>query len=151
MIIYIGSDHRGFRLKESLKEFLTESGYTVNDMGNDHYDENDDFVDFVQPVAQKVTADLYNSKGIVICGSGVGADIVANRFPDIRAALSFSPDQAMASRNDDDANVLVLPADFVELEEAKKIVSVWLQTSFSGEERHKRRIQKIEELGNSIN
>lgn len=146
MIIYIGSDHRGFQLKESLKEFLTESGYTVNDMGNDHYDENDNFVDFSKAVAQKVTADLFNSKGIVICGSGVGVDIVANRFPSIRSAFAFSPDQAMASRNDDDANVLAIAADFIGLDQAKKIVGVWLQTPFSNEEHYKKRIQAINEL-----
>lgn len=146
MIIYIGADHRGFQLKETLKTFLTESGYTVEDMGNDHYDENDSYVDFTKAVAKKVAADLYNSKGIVICGSGVGVDIVSNKFPSIRSALVFSPDQAMASRNDDNANVLALAADFIDLEHIKKIVGVWLQTPFSEDERHKKRLQAIDEL-----
>ncbi len=151
MILYIGADHRGYELKKALKKFLNDSGYTVKDVGNDNYDENDDYVDFAKHVAEKVTADLYNSKGIVICGSGVGVDIVSNRFPQIRSALVFSPDQAMASRNDDDTNVLALTADFLGFEDIKKIVSVWLQASFSGEERHKRRIEKIRNLGNTIN
>jgi len=146
MIIYIGADHRGFQLKEALKQSLIDNGYTVNDVGNSSYDESDSFVDFSSAVAQKVTADLYNSKGVVICGSGVGVDIVANRFPSIRCALGFSPDQAMASRSDDDANVLAIAADFVDLEQAKKIVGIWLQTPFSEEERYKTRIQAISEL-----
>lgn len=149
MIIYIGADHRGFQLKAALKKFLEESGYTVNDMGNNHYDEGDDFVDFAMLVVKKVGADLFNSKGILICGSGVGVDIVANRFSGIRSALVSSPDQAMASRTDDDTNVLSLAADFTDFEQVKKIVSVWLQTPFSDEENHKRRIAKIRDLGNS--
>jgi len=146
MILYIGADHRGFELKEALKQFLKDNGYSVTDMGAVGYDEGDDFVDFARLVAEKVSADIRNSKGILICGSGVGVDIVANRFPDIRSVLAFSADQAMASRNDDDANVLSLPADFMELEQAKKIVSVWLQTPFSNEEDHKRRIEKIRNI-----
>lgn len=146
MILYIGADHRGFELKEALKQFLKDNGYSVTDMGAGGYDEGDDFVDFARLVAEKVSSDIRNSKGILICGSGVGVDIVANRFPDIRSVLAFSADQAMASRNDDDANVLSLPADFMELEQAKKIVSVWLQTPFSNEEDHKRRIEKIRNI-----
>lgn len=150
MILYIGADHRGFQLKEALKKFLVESGYTVNDMGNSHYDEDDDFVDFARLVVGKIGADLYNSRGILICGSGVGVDIAANRFSDIRSALVCSPDQAMASRNDDDTNVLSIAADFTDFEQAKKIVSVWLQTPYSDEEDHKRRIAKLRDLGSSI-
>ena len=146
MIIYIGADHRGFQLKEALKNFLVESGYTVNDMGNNHYDEGDDFVDFARLVIGKVSADLTNSKGILICGSGVGMDIVANRFSGIRSALVSSPDQAMASRNDDDANILSLAADFTDFELVKKIASVWLQTPFSDTEDHKRRLSKIRDI-----
>ena len=153
MILYIGADHRGFKLKGELKSFLEESGYTVSDVGNTVYDENDDYPDYAKQVAEKVTADIFEreSKGILICGSGVGMDIVANRFSQIRSVLAFSPDHAMASRNEDDANVLSIPADFIGVEQAKKIVSAWLQTSFSGEERYKRRIKKTQDLGNSIN
>ncbi len=150
MILYIGADHGGFELKELLKKFLKDSGYTVNDMGNDHYDENDDYPDFAKFVAGKVTADLYNSKGILICKSGVGVDIVANRYPEIRSVLATSPDHAMASRRDEDTNVLSLAAEYLDPERAKQIVSAWLQESFSDEERHKRRLEKVREIGNSI-
>ena len=149
MILYLGADHRGFQLKETIKEFLKEGGYTINDMGATAYDEADDFVDFAKYVAKKVEADSM-SKGILICGSGVGMDVAANKFTNIRAALAFSSDQAMASRTDDDANILVLASDFIDEENAKKIVSIWLQTPFSGEERYKRRIEKLRDLGNSI-
>lgn len=148
MIIYIGADHRGFNLKEKLKPFLTNKGYTVADRGNNFYDEADDYPDFAGLVAQEVAQDPDNRRGILICGSGIGVDIVANKFPRIRSALANNPDQALSSRNDVDANILCLPADFLDEEQAKKILSVWLQTPFSGEERHKRRIQKISEIEN---
>ena len=146
MIIYIGADHRGFKLKEALKRFLQESGYTVSDLGNTQYFEGDDYPDFAKLVAQKVSADPQNSRGIVICGAGVGVDIVANKFPNIRSALGFHPDQVVEARSNDDVNVLALAADFLEEDEAKKIVSVWLQTPFDGDERDKRRIEKIRQI-----
>ncbi len=146
MIIYIGADHRGFKLKETLKKFLQESGYTVSDLGNTQYFEGDDYPDFAKLVAQKVSADALNSRGILICGSGVGVDVVANKFPNVRSALGFSPDQVVEARSDDDVNVLALAADFLEEAEAKKIVSVWLQTPFDGDERDKRRIEKIRQI-----
>lgn len=146
MIIYIGADHRGFKLKEVLKQFLQESGYTVSDLGNTQYFEGDDYPDFAKLVAQKVSADPLNGRGIVICGSGVGVDVVANKFPNIRSALGFHPDQVVEARSNDDVNVLSLAADFLEEDEAKKIVSVWLQTPFDGDERDKRRIEKIRQI-----
>jgi len=149
MIIYLGADHRGFNLKESIKKLLDESGYTVEDVGAESYDERDDYPDFAKYVGQKVDVDV-NSKGVLVCGSGVGMDAAVNKFTNVRGALCFSPDQAMASRNDDDANVLILAADFTDEETAKKIASIWLQTSFSGEDRHKRRIAKVRDIGNSI-
>ena len=146
MTIFIGADHRGFELKEKLKQFLSNKGYTVMDKGNDHYDETDDYPDFASLVAQEVAEDPDNRRGILICGSGVGIDVVANKFSRVRSALANNSDQAFSSRNDVDANVLCLAADFLDEEEAKKILSVWLQTPFSKEERHKRRLRKISEI-----
>jgi len=148
MIIYIASDHRGFRLKETVKAYLIRSGYTVHDLGNDHYDENDDYPDFAIKVAEKISKDSLNNKGILLCGSGIGVDIVANKFKNVRSSLVFSPDHAYMARNHDDVNVLSLPATYLEDEEAKKIVSVWLQTPFSSEEQYKRRLDKIKKLEN---
>jgi len=146
MIIYIGADHRGFKLKETLKRFLQESGYTVGDLGNAQYFEGDDYPDFAKLVAEKVSADARSGRGIVICGSGVGVDVVANKFPNIRSALGFHPDQVVEARSNDDVNILSLAADFLEEDQAKKIVSVWLQTPFDGDERDKRRIEKIRQI-----
>lgn len=144
MIIYIASDHRGFKLKEALKNFLKANGYTIEDLGNDHLDNEDDYPDFAAKVAKIISEDYYNERrGIVLCGSGAGVDIVANKFPRVRSVLAISPDQASISRNDDDTNVLSLAADFIEENQAKKIVSVWLQSPFSGEAKHKRRVDKI--------
>ncbi|NCN53063.1 RpiB/LacA/LacB family sugar-phosphate isomerase [Candidatus Wolfebacteria bacterium] len=146
MLIYIGADHKGFKLKEALRDSLNESGYEVVDVGNVVYDENDDYPDFASLVARKVSLDPENSRGILICGSGVGMSVVANRYQNVRAALVSTPDQAMASKNDDNANVLVFSSDFVTENEAIKILTVWMQTPFSEEERHKRRLDKLANL-----
>lgn len=146
MLIYIGADHRGFKLKESLKIYLKESGYEVIDVGNTEYDENDDYSDFAALVARKISMDPENSRGVLFCGSGVGVDIVANKYKNVRSALVATPDQAMASRHDDNANILSLAADFLTEEDVKQILSVWLKTEFSGDERYCRRLAKIEKI-----
>lgn len=146
MLIYIGADHRGFALKQILKSYIGSVGYEVIDMGNDKMDENDDYPEFAVRVAREVSKDTSLGKGILLCGSGVGTDIVANKFRNVRCSLCFSPNQAMAAKNDDDANVLSIPADFVDEDIAKKIVAVWLQTKFDGADRHVRRVKKIEGL-----
>ena len=150
MLIYIGADHRGFALKQILKSYIGNVGYEVVDMGADVMNENDDYPEFAVKVAKEVSRDPSLGKGIVICGSGVGMDIVSNKFRNVRCSLCFSADQAMAVRNDNDANILSLPADFLDEDAAKKIVAVWLRTKFDGEERHSRRIKKIEELEEKI-
>ncbi len=146
MLIYIGADHRGFQLKETLKKFLKDQGYEVVDVGNDHYDENDDYPDFAKLVSRAVSQDTLTRRGILICGSGVGMDIAANKFKGIRSASVSSPDQAYSSRNDDDTNILSLAADFLAEDDAKKILSTWLVTPFSNQENFNRRLQKISEL-----
>ena len=146
MVIYIGADHRGFELKEYLKNFLKNKGFEVVDVGNDHLDENDDYPDFAEKVAVKVNQDYENARGVLICGSSVGVDVVANKFMKVRSALVANPDQAFDSRNDDDANVLALAANYLALEDAQKILTVWLSTPFSGDPHHLRRIQKIVQL-----
>ena len=146
MLIYIGADHRGFQLKETLKTYLKGSGYEVVDVGNDQYVAGDDYPDFAALAARKVSLDPENSRGVLICGSGVGVDVAANKFKNVRSALVMNSGQASASRNDDNTNVLSLAADYLNEEEAQKIISTWLKTSFSGEERHARRLKKIEDL-----
>ena len=149
MLIYIGADHRGFQLKESLKNFLESQEYEVVDVGNDKFDEDDDYPDFAVLVAKQVSQDAINRRGILICGSGAGVDITANKFNGIRSVLAINAKQAQKSRSDDDTNVLSLAADFISEEEAVKILDLWLKTPFSGEEKHKRRIAKINEIENN--
>jgi ribose 5-phosphate isomerase B len=146
MIIYIGADHRGFNIKESLKADLAVQGYEVHDVGSKLYDEHDDYPDFAKEVARKVSEFYETSRGILICGSGVGVDIVANKFPNVRSALAISTDQIYDARHDDDVNVLCLAADFTQEDDAKKMLQVFLSTSFSRDERFLRRIQKISEI-----
>jgi RpiB/LacA/LacB family sugar-phosphate isomerase len=146
MIVYLGADHRGFNLKEQIKTFLKSEGYETNDMGAEALLQDDDYFDYAKMVAEKISMDPEKSRGILFCSSGIGMDIAANKFSRVRSVLAISPDHAMTSRNDNDANVLSLAADFLDLETAKKIVSVWLQTPFSGDERHKRRIEKLNNI-----
>jgi len=151
MLIYVGADHRGFHLKEVLKEYLKKSGYEVVDVGNDQLVPGDDYPDFAALAARKVSMDPVNSRGILVCGSGVGMDIVANKFSHVRSVLAMNPDQVMASRNDDDTNVLCFGADHIEEADAKRIVGAWLPTKFSEEERFQRRLKKIEDIENRRN
>ena len=144
-MIYLGADHRGFQLKEEIKKFLAEKKYEFEDMGNFAYDPNDDYTDFAKLVAQKVAEKPEERKGVLICGSGVGVDITANKFNGVRSALADDIATAKQSREHDDANVLSLPANEVGFELAKQILETWLTTAFSNGEKYKRRIDKMEQ------
>lgn len=144
-MIYLGGDHRGFELKERLKIRLIDEGFKVTDLGNDHLDPNDDYVDFAQKVAE-ATSQLAENRGIILCGSGVGVDMVANKVDGVRSALVFDVARAKQAREHEDANVLSLPADTLDEETAWEIVKVFLETPFSGGVRHIRRLEKIEEV-----
>lgn len=141
MEIAIGADHRGLELKNKLRVWLTEQGYEVSDVGAQEYDKNDDYPDYAFQVAQRIKD---RQLGIVVCGSGVGMAVAANKVPGVRAALIHDAALAKAAKNDDDINVLALGSDFIGLEKAKEVVKTWLETKFSGEERHTRRMHKIE-------
>lgn len=145
-MIYLATDHRGFVLKEVIKKSLIEQGIAVEDIGALAYDRSDDYVDFAAVAAAKIAENPAEHRGIFICGSGHGMDIVANKFRGIRAALCWNTREAEQSRRDDDANVLVLAADAADAAQAQEIVSLWLATPFSGEDRHIRRLKKIEEI-----
>jgi ribose 5-phosphate isomerase B len=142
-MIFLAADHRGFDLKEYLKDSLRRQGREVFDVGGEILDKNDDYVDFAKTGSEKVQTDLKTNKGIFICGSGHGMDMAANKHNGIRAALAFNEDVAKQSRSHEDSNVLVLAADWLSKDEAQKIVDIWLDTAFSGEERHQRRLEKI--------
>lgn len=140
-MIYIGSDHRGFRLKEEINKWLETQHYEFRDLGAKSYDKDDDYPDIAIKVSEMVAID--GVRGILVCGSGAGAAIAANKVKGIRAGLCTSEKQAKASRNDDDINVLCLSSDAVSVEDNIKIVSVFLATMFGSDERYVRRINKI--------
>ena len=143
MTIYIGADHRGYALKEYIKSCLAGDGRAVVDCGNGEHDESDDYPEFARAVATRV-ADEAGARGIVICGSGNGVAITANKISGIRAAVAMTPAQARAARSDEDANVIAIAADYTERDEARDIVEAFLFTPFLDAERHIRRIGKIE-------
>lgn len=140
--VYLGADHGGYELKEKLKVWLAENHIASEDLGADSFNPKDDYPDFIFPVAEKVASDL-ESVGIVIGRSGNGEAIAANKVKGIRAAVCLNEEMAKKAREDNDANILSLGADFIDPEQVRKIISVFLETLFSGEERHRRRIEKI--------
>ncbi|MBI5400534.1 MAG: RpiB/LacA/LacB family sugar-phosphate isomerase [Candidatus Yonathbacteria bacterium] len=145
MKIYIGTDHAGFELKESLVAFLRGLGHEVEDFGARSFEALDDYPDFIRPVALAVATDS-SARGIILGGSGQGEAMCANRVKGARAAVYYggAVDIAVLSREHNNANILSLGARFVEEDEAKEVVRVWLETPFSGEEKHARRIQKLD-------
>ncbi|MDD5476277.1 MAG: ribose 5-phosphate isomerase B [Syntrophales bacterium] len=143
MNIAIGSDHGGFALKEDLKAWLIENNHGIQDAGTDNSDPVD-YPDFVGAVAQGILSGSVD-RGILICGSGIGMSIAANRFPGIRAALCLDVETARLSRAHNDSNVLVLAGRKTDGKTARSIVDVWLTAEFEGN-RHIRRLQKIETL-----
>lgn len=145
MKVYIGADHNGYHLRRSLMEYLIGSGYDVHDDGDSELDPADDFPVFAQKVAKDVLADP-EARGILLCGSGQGMCMAANRFKGIRAALGYDHEAARSARNDDDANVLCLPAKIMEKDTANNIVKTFLDTQFAGADRFKRRLKELDEL-----
>lgn len=143
-MIYIGSDHGGFDLKETIKKHLEKNNIQYKDLGPNNLDNNDDYPDYALKVAKEVAKT--NGKGILICGTGIGMCITANKVKGIRAALCYDKETAKLSREHNDANVLCLGGRTTEIKKALKIVDVWLNTDFSSEERHKRRVEKMNGL-----
>jgi ribose 5-phosphate isomerase B len=147
MKIYVGADHNGFALKDKLIADLQHEGYVVVDKGNKKLNETDDFPQFAgQVVSSLLTSDDEEARGILICGSGQGMCIAANRFNGIRASLVWDIYEAKASRNDDDSNVLCLPARVLKEKGALSIINTWLTTPFAGAPRFIRRIKELDEL-----
>lgn len=141
--IFIGADHAGVAFKEKLKKYLETKGYAVVDVGSHEGEKSVDYPNFGHALCAQVLAE--KSMGILICGSGIGMSIVANRYPGIRAALCWNPRVTQSSRAHNDANVLVLGERLISYRMAKACVDTFLNTSFEGG-RHARRISKIERL-----
>lgn len=139
--IYMGADHAGYNLKNYLKIYLAKAGYNIIDMGSEKYEPGDDYPDYSMKVAEKVAET--GTRGILFCGSGVGACIVANKVKGIRAVNAADPFIARQSREHIDTNILCLGQNYISADQAKKIVNAWLDAGFSTEERHHRRVKKI--------
>jgi RpiB/LacA/LacB family sugar-phosphate isomerase len=138
--IIIGADHAGYALKEALKPFLAGLGFAVTDVGTDS-ERSVDYPDFADRVGEAVSTGVF-PRGILVCGSGIGMSIVANRFPGVRAALCLDEETAELSRMHNDSNVLVLAGRKTDVQTAFAITRVWLATPFKGE-RHQKRLDKI--------
>ena len=155
-MIYLGADHGGFDLKEKIKKWLKLWGYEWEDLGNTVYEKEDDYPSFAIAVAQRVAEEEKNGnsypkswlsrpKGVITCRSAAGMVIAANKVKGGRCATAFDSRSAKHSRLHNDANILALSGDWLEEYQAKKILKIWLETEFSGEERHVRRLKEIEE------
>jgi len=145
MKIYVGADHKGFYLRNKLLAYLKRAGYDVVDEGDQRLNAEDDFPVFAQKVVNDVlTSDDPEPRGILICGSGQGMCMAANRFKGIRAALGYDKTSIRLARNDDDANVLCLPADKLEEDETNVMIETFLNTAFANAARFKRRIAEMD-------
>lgn len=148
MKVYLGSDHQGFHLKEKLAAYLAKRGIDIDDVGDKELKPDDDFPEFAAMAAIKLLGDDDSARAILICGGGQGMAIAANRFRGIRAVVIWNQHEAKLSRNDNDANVLCLPAHVVDNDDNswQGIVDTWLDTPFAAAARYVRRNHKLDEL-----
>lgn len=167
MQIFIGADHRGFELKNKLIDWLKSEGHQVEDCGNTKYEAEDDYVDFAKAVAEKIieagvdsggppngvaneawgkdeTGPAEKPLGILICGSGVGVSVAANRFKGVVCALGFDADQVAHARENDHINCLSIPSDYIDLEKAKAITNAFLTAQPKQGEKYLRRLKKLD-------
>jgi ribose 5-phosphate isomerase B len=142
MKIVIGSDHRGYSLKEKLKKFFKDTSVDYKDAGTNSND-SVDYPDYAKLVGDAIVKDGYDF-GILICGSGIGVSIAANKVKGLRAVNANNNNMAEMARKHNDANVICFGSDFIDLEKAKRLLEIFINTEFEGGERHIRRIQKLE-------
>lgn len=145
-MIYLAADHGGYKLKEHLKKFLASEKYDFIDVGAKTLKKDDDYPDYAVKAAKEVAKNPISNVAIMICRSGQGVCIVANKFSGVRAALVWNTQEAKMSRTDDMTNVLCLPSDYISPHMAENVVDAWLETPYSSEVRHMRRVKKINEL-----
>lgn len=145
MKIYLGADHRGFKLKAEIKPWLEKNGHEIVDVGATMLDPHDDYPLIAEKLG-KAVANTSGSKGILLCGSGVGASAAVNKIDGVRAAIGISETEVKAGRNDDDMNVLVLAADETLFKLAKKLITVFIRTPFGRTARYSRRLNQIQRI-----
>jgi ribose 5-phosphate isomerase B len=148
MRIAIAADHAGFSLKEKLRDELRRGGHDVRDLGTSSTDSTD-YPDYAAAVAHEVTSGAVD-RGVLVCSTGVGMSIAANKIAGVRAAVASSDEQVKLTREHNDLNVLTLGAKFTPIEDAVRWVDIFLKTPFSGGERHARRLEKIAQLEHSV-
>lgn len=147
MRVFIGSDHNGYQLKQELINYLQRAGYEATDVGDEKPDPEDDFPVFAhKAVTAMMTSDDTDSRSILLCGSGQGMCMAANRFKGIRAALGYDREAVRSARNDDDANVLCLPALTADKNQINVLAETFLNTPFAAAPRFKRRLAQLDEL-----
>ncbi len=148
MKILLASDHAGFDLKNKIFKFLKEESFDVEDMGAQVLDTEDDYPQIMIPVAMRVINDIENTKAIIFGKSGQGEAMVSNRFPGIRAAVYYGQNLEIIrlSREHNDSNILSIGAGFVNEDEAKEAIRLWISTPFNSEERHLRRIEQMDNI-----
>lgn len=147
MKVFLGADHAGFQLKTVVAEHLTHTGHEVIDLGAKTLDEEDDYPRYAYAVASRILGEEDDTAlGVLICGSGQGMCMAANRVNGVRAALSWSPETAQAAREDDDANVLVLSARFTDTETAIAALDAWMKAEFKANPKYQRRLDELEQL-----
>lgn len=149
MKLYLGTDHAGFELKEKIKTFLLEKNYNVEDCGAFEFNKIDDYPDFISKTAIKTTQNP-NSFGIIFGKSGAGECMVANKIKGVRAFLAINEENVKLAREDNDANIISFGSRITNLDEIKKLVIIFLETKFTNEERHLRRINKIKTLEKNL-
>lgn len=143
-MLYVGADHKGFKLKEKLKQWLQEKKIEFSDQGAKKLACNDDYPDIAQKIARLVV--LKKTKAILICGSGAGMAITANKIREIRAAIGFNPRQVRKMVEDDDVNVLCLAGDYISKFKAFQLTKIFLASKFKNKGKYLRRIEKIKAL-----
>jgi ribose 5-phosphate isomerase B len=148
MKLILGADHGGFQLKEEIKQWLTEKGYQINDVGANHLDPKDDYPDFAQKVANKIAQASYDQPavGVLFCRSGGGMVIAANKIKGIRAVDVYDKQSAIHAKAHNNANVIAIGGDWLTVHQARVAIKVFLQTEFEKEPRHARRIKKIAQM-----
>ena len=146
-LLFLGSDHRGFTLKQDLRHWLESKQISYQDLGNNLKDDQDDYPDFAQKVAQTVAQDD-KALGVLICGTGIGMCIVANKVPGIRAAVAHSVEEIQAARSHNHLNILCLAADWLDSKQLGKLIQAFLETPVSNEARHQRRLHKLAKMEN---
>ena len=143
MKIFIGADHAGFQRKQKIINYLQAKDYKVEDLGNTKFRAQDDYPDYAQKVSAEVAKKPEENRGILVCDSGVGMQIAANRNPKIRAVNAWHKKIAERSREHNNSNVLCLGADYLSWLKTKAIINIWLETEFSEAKRHRRRVNKL--------